>query len=340
MDEDEQAVPGRKSYVMPSGVAGQPPSGLRKRGPLAQGHEYQDDFDTKYTVEDDFDVNSKARRGGIDWGLYVSLFFIGLLCLGLICSIPWLAEKDRSRCRDPPQPPAGFKKIFVRKQEFEMFVRAGGDHISRQLDEGGYYEIRETSDLADFSKIGVNGTFVDIGANVGWYSMLFARMGWNVLAVEPQTRNKRGIDANLCLHKDLRERINVVQAALGAKEDQCVVWSQKGEAGKGRLACDGKVNCKSGRFDGYQCNSVRTMTLDRLLAETNLEKVDVLRIGVAGHVCDIFRGGQTLFEKYAPKFIIVEKSDEESAKCTREEAVKHKYSGDFDRKDHLNILMK
>ena len=46
------------------------------------------------------------------------------------------------------------------------------------------------------------GTFIDIGANLGYFSFLFARRGYRVFAVEPLFANWRGIEATFCLNKE------------------------------------------------------------------------------------------------------------------------------------------
>merc|ERR1719436_1287957 len=88
-----------------------------------------------------------------------------------------------------------------------------------------------------------NGTFLDIGANLGYYSLLFAHKGYKVIAVEPMTRNRRAIEASLCLNPDLRGRVTVIPAALVAPDEvagrHCVIRSTNLAAniGNGYLKC-------------------------------------------------------------------------------------------------------
>ena len=60
-------------------------------------------------------------------------------------------------------------------------------------------------------------SFVDIGANVGWYSFMYAQHGYEVLAVEPMTANRALINATMCKNPDVASRISVVAAALTDK---------------------------------------------------------------------------------------------------------------------------
>ena len=61
------------------------------------------------------------------------------------------------------------------KVKFRMAVYKG-DHISSEIIEKQFWEIREPQELADLADgtIPKTGTFLDIGGNIGWYSLLFA----------------------------------------------------------------------------------------------------------------------------------------------------------------------
>ena len=61
--------------------------------------------------------------------------------------------------------------------------------------------------------------FVDIGANLGFYSLLFAHYGYDVLAIEPMRHNVRLINMSLCFSPELRARVTVVNAALASPAD-------------------------------------------------------------------------------------------------------------------------
>ena len=50
--------------------------------------------------------------------------------------------------------------------------------------------------------------FLDIGANLGWYSMLFAQAGFDVIAVEAMQRNADAIRSTLCLNPRLSSKVN------------------------------------------------------------------------------------------------------------------------------------
>jgi FkbM family methyltransferase len=47
---------------------------------------------------------------------------------------------------------------------------------------------------------------LDIGANVGWHSVVAAALGFTVLAFEPMDRNVACIRRTLCENPDMRKR--------------------------------------------------------------------------------------------------------------------------------------
>ena len=175
---------------------------------------------------------------------------------------------------------------------------AVGSHIARH----GFWEIRSVGELAALAGATLPhtpGWFFDVGANLGYYSLLFAWVGWRVLAVEPMAANRRALETSLCLNPRLRDRVTVVSAALSDGTDDatnvsCIVASVTTRAdhvgGNGKLFCGANMQCPSTmngsdaralvakvyRFGHMKvpfntvrmadCDAVRMLTLDRLAA--------------------------------------------------------------------------
>uniref|UniRef100_A0A7S1SE34 Methyltransferase FkbM domain-containing protein n=1 Tax=Alexandrium catenella TaxID=2925 RepID=A0A7S1SE34_ALECA len=236
--------------------------------------------------------------------------------------------------------PPGFRAIWIRDSQvgpMRIVVRESFrmDIISRFLTNKGFWEIKHPRELAELGKTQLpeNGTFVDIGANLGWYSILFAKIGYKVIAIEPMRLNRDAIEATLCLNPDIRDRVKLMPVALVAPEDrnrQCVLFATKTNRGNGILTCaadrgDLPCNATEGRRDGSICEVVRSLTLDQVLKESQIASVDVAKMDVEGFECNVMRGGQSLFDEFHVKILQAETKLGFVADCFAKEARDHGY---------------
>ncbi len=94
-------------------------------------------------------------------------------------------------------------------------------------------------------------TFVDIGANVGWFTLNMAAFGVNVIAFEPMEENIQLIEQSLALEDNVRngisDRITLFKHGLGVKDQTCFVYSHNINVGDGHVKClDGVDNHEDG----------------------------------------------------------------------------------------------
>lgn len=216
---------------------------------------------------------------------------------------------------------------------YEMVVLGDDDIVSKGIASLGYWEISDPGAMASNAGITLpkNGTFLDIGANLGYYSLLFAHKGYKVIAVEPMTRNRQAIEASLCLNPALKALVTVVAAALVAPEEvegtRCVVKSTNEaiNVGNGYLTCGVSNEVEPCAVGNGNCEEVPVETLDTALAKVNPTSVDVVKMDVESYECKVFAGGQSLFQKYHPKLLQVETMYGNSKQCVQAEAAKYAY---------------
>lgn len=83
--------------------------------------------------------------------------------------------------------------------------------------------------------------FVDIGANVGWFTLVMASLGVHVIAVEPMPANLDVLRRALCLPDNAHLADRVVLHAVGLSketaEGTCLVYSDMQNFGDGLLHC-------------------------------------------------------------------------------------------------------
>jgi len=214
---------------------------------------------------------------------------------------------------------------------WQMAVYAGPDPVSGTICEKGAWEHATPSDMGVSS-----GTqLLDIGANVGWYTFMFAQNGYNVLAVEPMTGNRALMDATMCKNPEMASRITVVAAALTDKIDtpgqKCAIFSANINLGDGLLACgDAQIaemhnaQHNNDQIQHIEREQVPLRTLDQVLKESNLGQIDVMKMDVERYECNVLAGGSTLFTRFHPKGLMIEtrRGDSDTTGCTVQDVMK------------------
>lgn len=113
--------------------------------------------------------------------------------------------------------------------------------------------------------------FVDVGANIGWFSLSVAAKGYRVAAFEAMDANVRLIQQALCLNSpSIRESIKLFNVALGSRAEACYVFSGNNNVGDGVTLCGaGDQAAALARVpQGYTLRSTtRVRRLDRILNE-------------------------------------------------------------------------
>ena len=202
-------------------------------------------------------------------------------------------------------------------------LTVGVDAVSQQLRDFGFWEFASVDEvLSARGAVSTQGMlrfaprtsldrrkpqFLDLGSNLGFYSLLFAADGWSVLAIEAMEHNRRPLRASLCLNPQLD--ITLVPAALGSANaaiarTRCVATSIERNRGNGRLECGeaakaincsalvhsgrckdtkrgqqmSSERCKGGSYDVAFCEEVRLRSVDEILHEAKVIAVDAIKV--------------------------------------------------------------
>ncbi len=146
-----------------------------------------------------------------------------------------------------------------------------------------------------------NGTFFDVGANMGIYSLLACKWGQftSIVAVEPSKREVTILEHNFKLNR-LRH-YTIVQAAASNKNGTAMLnIADRFHRGENTLGPFVYSTTKlAARIP------VPTKTLDQIAMRLCIAKVTLIKVDTDGHEYQVIRGGEKIIKRDRP-FLLVE----------------------------------
>ena len=150
---------------------------------------------------------------------------------------------------------------------------------------------------------------VDVGANVGFFTLLMAKLvqpGGRVIAFEPTSRIfevlKRNVQLNGLIQVDLE------QTALSSSSGK--VDFQEGPAGFEVYNTIGKVTHPNAIDQSFVTSSVKCERLDTYLDARGLQQVDFIKIDVEGAELSVLSGMERILKLNPQSQLVVEFADE------------------------------
>ncbi|MBP9762650.1 FkbM family methyltransferase [Patescibacteria group bacterium] len=160
-----------------------------------------------------------------------------------------------------------------------MLLNLNDQGISTELYLTGVHEANSTNFIRQELKPGM--TIVEIGANIGYYTLLESKIigeTGKIIAYEPNPENFHALKINLMLNH-LEERSECYPYAVGAESGTNLFYT----ASKGNLSSFAK---RDDRLCDYKAIEVKTVALDDVLHE----KFDYFRMDVEGYEWAILAG--------------------------------------------------
>ena len=140
--------------------------------------------------------------------------------------------------------------------------------VVREIFEENVYEVKDTH----FNR---GGVVVDIGANIGTFSIFAGQYANKIYAVEPEPNNLAALKNNITLNK-MDDKIIAVPYGISDFKGTAVIHDSGGGS--------------SIKDDGSFGAEIEIMTLDNLFSLYHIESVDVLKIDVEGSEIEIILG--------------------------------------------------
>lgn len=132
-----------------------------------------------------------------------------------------------------------------------------------------------------------DSVFLDVGANVGLYSLVAAARGATVVAFEPNPRTRARLEANIRLNH-FERRITVRPEALSDAIGTATLFDDVME---GQREANAGVASLSNKNAAGRSIEVRTSTLDAIVKELRLPRVDWIKMDIQGAEYPALKGG-------------------------------------------------
>ncbi|MEO9530572.1 FkbM family methyltransferase [Roseibium sp.] len=125
--------------------------------------------------------------------------------------------------------------------------------------------------------LGEGKVFVDVGANIGSYSVFAARSGAAVLAIEANPQTARKLSFNVEANE--LDTVRIVNSAVGPREDTLPLWQEPSNCGFATFVKD----LTTGEWEGdWTATFVKVRPLTAIADEHGLTGIDVLKVDVEG----------------------------------------------------------
>ncbi|KNC85862.1 hypothetical protein SARC_01971 [Sphaeroforma arctica JP610] len=180
----------------------------------------------------------------------------------------------------------------------KMAIYKGDDIVSKTLRETGVWELYLLQRFWDrtftLNPGGPKGYFLDIGANVGYWTAQALGLGFSTISVEPLPSNIQLLQLTACLNPGFEEKLTIMPFGLGTEPATCHVVSSDNNLGDGHTVCSEEALTTflaEQRLKTPEQYSIRSsMEIVRLddIIDTEITPVFALKIDVEGYEQHVF----------------------------------------------------
>lgn len=150
------------------------------------------------------------------------------------------------------------------------------------------------------SLLGPGGSFVDVGANEGYFSVIASKLvgaSGRVLAVEPQRRLRTILEKNFELNAVAN--VEIAEVAISDRRGSATLHLSP-DTNTGSTALE-----QTTRY-ATQTASIETCTLEEFLATHELERVDLMKMDIEGFEYEAILGSPEVFRKHRVRALALE----------------------------------
>jgi len=177
--------------------------------------------------------------------------------------------------------------------------------ILDQLSNNGTYE-RETQ-LLLMRVLGDGNTFLDIGAHIGYFTLLASAAVGNsgkVIAVEPIDENYKQLENHININA--LENIETIQVVVGSVDGKTQIYFNADNDGGHALWDPGKHPANQLTRDHPRADTVQSVTLGTLLERYGVDRARLIKIDTEGAEILILGAARSVFIEKRVDFVIME----------------------------------
>jgi FkbM family methyltransferase len=239
--------------------------------------------------------------------------------------IPWLpAGRYRAISRLGRNPPPTFRMRMPSSMGGQWFLCDLRDSIAREVCFTGLYEPQETAVVRAVLKPGM--TFVDVGANWGYFTLLAAHLvgrAGRVLSLEPDPRLFQTLSSNLAMNRlDQVRALQLAAADAPGLLNLAGFDERQGNFGLSRIVEKGDIHLfgdghadvakpvpgtgMGAGTDGCRIFPVAARPLDHVLAEAGIDGIDLLKMDIEGAEGMALKGMQETLSRRRVRRLLLE----------------------------------
>jgi FkbM family methyltransferase len=201
--------------------------------------------------------------------------------------VRWLASPEK--CSDLPE--------LTLVREGLIFLARPGVQVDWHVLFFGSYEPEIRNIFR--TVLAPGGIAIDVGANVGWHTLLMASLvgvGGRVLAIEPNPAMQQRLRDHLCLN-----RLRQVEVVPCIAADQEEVMAFYAPALNDKNSGNGHVIERAAEDTGTI--RVAARRLDAIVSAARCERLDLIKIDVEGFEWRVLQGGEESIAKFRPHIV-------------------------------------
>jgi FkbM family methyltransferase len=172
------------------------------------------------------------------------------------------------------------------------------------------------------SSVPQGSNVLDIGANIGAYTLMAAYYGFTVHAFEPLEMNIALMKASLCANSAVvdESRVTIHESLVGDQEGSCDVYQSGHSKGLGFMCCGAEECAKVDKLNNKFQKSMPILKLDSVLGPSVQGHIAFVKMDVEGAECKVLNGGTKLLAApFHPDMIQTEVQPRGMKVCTAQE---------------------